>query len=87
MRALLSLAVVLASLQAVLGFMPAAPVRSVRARDVRMSASFEGPDLNKAKSVLAGLTPAVLAAPVLATEGTGEVSLNSQLGHLHPDRD
>jgi len=60
-------------MQAALGFMPTAPLRTRQA--IKMSATNNKvTEVVKAgKSALAGLTPLILASPVFATEGTGEV--------------
>lgn len=73
MKVFFSLAILLVCMQAALGFMPTAPLRTRQA--IKMSATNNKvTEVVKAgKSALAGLTPLILASPVFATEGTGEV--------------
>ena len=71
MKAFFCVALLLVCCQAAFGFMPAAPVRRTQ---MRMTAQQPKDLVKKAKSVMAGLTPIILSAPVWATEGTGEVS-------------
>jgi len=75
MKVFFSLAILLVCMQAALGFMPTAPLRTRQA--IKMSATNNKmTEVFKAgKSALAGLTPLILASPVFATEGTGEVCL------------
>ena len=75
MKVFFSLAILLVCMQAALGFMPTAPLRTRQA--IKMSATNNKmTEVVKAgKSALAGLTPLILASPVFATEGTGEVRL------------
>lgn len=75
MKVFFSVAVLLLCMQAALGFMPAAP--KARCGAIKMSAAPENKAVDvvkQGKQALAGLmTPLLLAAPALATEGTGEV--------------
>eukprot|EP00624_Nannochloropsis_granulata_P004188 evm.model.NODE_31064_length_22544_cov_18.799192.3 len=73
MKVFFSLAILLVCMQAALGFMPTAPLRTRQA--IKMSATNNKMTevIKTSKSALAGLTPLILASPVFATEGTGEV--------------
>ncbi|GAB5033537.1 Hypothetical protein NocV09_01400710 [Nannochloropsis oceanica] len=73
MKVFFSLAILLVCMQAALGFMPTGPLRTRQA--IKMSATNNKMTevVKTGKSALAGLTPLILASPVFATEGTGEV--------------
>ncbi|TFJ81389.1 hypothetical protein NSK_007350 [Nannochloropsis salina CCMP1776] len=72
MKVFFSLAVLIVCLQAVMGFMPTAPLRTRQVMKMSATDNKVTEVVKTGKTALAGLTPLILSSPVFATEGTGE---------------